>query len=265
MIDKELDFKLRKKFSPEGSKLRDHQKYLVKMLCDFNTICLENNIKYWLAWGTCLGAVRHGGFIPWDDDVDVAMMYDDYKRFEKIFKENDCYALQSYKTDKYYTMTYSKFRDKHSRIKEHGQDNRYKYHGVYIDIFVLRRNPKFLGRVYNIFCHKLLFWGGTMKSGSLNNTVFSILRGLLFITIKFSHAICSIIPNRPLIFELGSGDQDKVHNKKDFSKLILADFEGYQFPIPSGYDHYLTSLYGNYMELPNLNSINPHVEDVEFF
>lgn len=78
MIDPKLQAELRAKFNPDGSKLRNYQLYLLQMLKDFDTICNELGVKYWLSSGTLIGAARHGGFIPWDDDIDVEMTKDDY-------------------------------------------------------------------------------------------------------------------------------------------------------------------------------------------
>ena len=161
MIDAELQKELRMRFNPEGSILRIHQLIMLDLLKHFDAICKEHNIKYWLSSGTCLGAVRHGGFIPWDDDLDVEMLRDDYMKFEKVFKETDDYVLQTYKNDPYYVVPFAKLRNKKTEIAEHGQDLRYKYKGVYIDIFVLEKIPHSVANFYNkvswtVFKHMLV-------------------------------------------------------------------------------------------------------------
>lgn len=83
MIDIELQKKLRAEYNPDGSLLRRQQMRMLEILLHIDKICKENNIPYWLSSGTLLGAVRHEGFIPWDDDVDIEMMREDYLRFEK--------------------------------------------------------------------------------------------------------------------------------------------------------------------------------------
>ena len=76
-------------YNPEGSLLRTDQKELVKMLKVFAKICEENNIRWWLCSGTLLGAARHKGFVPWDDDVDVSMLKQDYRKLEKVLAKMD--------------------------------------------------------------------------------------------------------------------------------------------------------------------------------
>ena len=113
LTDKE-NMELRNKFCPEGSKLRESQMELFKMLLVLADICKEHKIQWWLSSGTLLGAARHQGFIPWDDDVDIVMMKEDYKRLEKVLMEmqSDEYVLQSLKTDVEYINVFAKFRRK---------------------------------------------------------------------------------------------------------------------------------------------------------
>ena len=92
-VSKSLNEELRERYNPEGSILRKQQLRMLDILLHIDKICNEHNIPYWLSSGTLLGAVRHGGFIPWDDDVDIEMLREDYLRFEKIFKEDDDYVL----------------------------------------------------------------------------------------------------------------------------------------------------------------------------
>lgn len=86
MIDFKTQEALRAKFNPDGSNLRKMQLRMLDMLKYIDKICREHNIKYWLSSGTCLGAVRHGGFIPWDDDCDIELLRKDYKKLIKIRK-----------------------------------------------------------------------------------------------------------------------------------------------------------------------------------
>lgn len=137
-LDTATNQALRERFNPEGSQLRAVQMRMLGMLKQLDSLCREHNIKWWLSSGSCLGAMRHGGFIPWDDDLDIEMEYPDYKRLIRLLRQGAIpgFALQDRKSDPEYMLTFPKWRDLHSRIEEQSvQDRRWKFQGVYIDIF----------------------------------------------------------------------------------------------------------------------------------
>ena len=100
---------LRQRFNPEGSVLRQHQLRMLELLKVIDCICKKHDIPYWLSSGTLIGAARHKGFIPWDDDLDIEMMREDYLRLIKILPEElpDNLALQTHETDPNYIFLFS--------------------------------------------------------------------------------------------------------------------------------------------------------------
>ena len=91
----------------ELRKLQLVQLDILNVIDDF---CVKNNIKYSIAYGTILGAVRHGGFIPWDDDLDICMLREDYDKFIELWKDSDEYILQNHNTDRDFTQSFTKIR-----------------------------------------------------------------------------------------------------------------------------------------------------------
>ena len=101
MISQVQHESLRAKYSPEGSLLRRQQERMLEILCEIDRICKKHGIRYWLSSGTLIGAARHGGFIPWDDDLDIEMMREDYDRLMMVFPGElpATMALQTHDTD----------------------------------------------------------------------------------------------------------------------------------------------------------------------
>ena len=85
------------RFNPEGSVLRLHQMKMLRILEFVDRVCRKHGIRYWLSSGTLLGAVRHGGFIPWDDDLDIEMLYRDYKRLMEVYANVNCPLIWCFK------------------------------------------------------------------------------------------------------------------------------------------------------------------------
>ena len=127
-----------------NTKLRQLQHCEIDILDEFVRLCKKHELKYWLIAGTLLGAVRHKGFIPWDDDIDVAMPREDYDRFFEICKEelDPRYFYQTSETDEHYFLTYAKLRKKDTEVyEERFRDSKF-YKGVFIDIFPLDFSPQ---------------------------------------------------------------------------------------------------------------------------
>lgn len=262
MIDSKLQAELRAKFNPDGSKLRKMQLRMLEMLKYIDKICRENNIKYWLSSGTCLGAVRHGGFIPWDDDVDIEMELDDYIRLIDILKKslNPQYIFQDFSTDNEYVFPYGKLRDLNTKIKEnYYADNWNRYNGVFIDIFIMQPS-------HSILIHKIasfIWWHSVILSAKIKNKF--IRKSIHLFSRKFCNSL--VFPFLKLIDNWGNNNQIFRHTygvsfhspryRSDFNETINLSFEGINLPVPSNYHHYLSSMFGNYMRLPK--NISTHM------
>lgn len=270
MIDLSIQKELNRRFNPDGSLLRKHQMRMLEMLKYIDEICNVHGIQYWLSSGTLIGAIRHEGFIPWDDDLDIEMTKEDFKKFVKIISEdkNSGYVLQTHKTDFNYFAPYAKLRDLHSKIKEDNtNDSHYKYNGVYIDVFIMV--PSSSSKINDIsdkFQFFLLYKPNTfIKNGFLRkvyfSTVFFILNSLVYPAMEI---LSSFGAKDQLRHVPGSGFV-KPRNKNDIFPLIKVPFEDGMFSAPRNYDNYLRQIYGNYMALPDIDKIKVHTTNVEIF
>lgn len=255
---------LRNKYNPEGSLLRNHQLRMLDILKEFDRVCKEHNLKYWLTYGTCLGAVRHKGFIPWDDDLDVAMLREDFLKFVKIYKENDRYVLQTNINDPYYTFSFAKLRDKYSFIKEHGHDNNYKYRGIFIDIFFIEPSYLSISKFFSNKTLQIVWLGGGGNHRILRKYLFFAKKYYLLFQISIVRLL--LRPFKSKTWRIGYGalfySERKLENIFPLKEL---EFEGNYFYGPCNTDAYLKALYGDYMTLPNSDKLELHTTYTEIF
>ncbi len=137
--------------------LKQLQRVELEMLVELDRICRKYHIQYSLDGGTLLGAVRHKGFIPWDDDIDVIMLRTEYFKFRKACKHDlDCerFFLQDYRSDPGYRWGYAKLRRNHTELMREGQERLGQHSGIFIDIFVADNVPDqfFSRRVHHLLC-----------------------------------------------------------------------------------------------------------------
>ncbi len=259
---------LRKKYNPEGSALRRDQKELLEMLLFVAEICREHNIEWWLSSGTLLGAARHEGFIPWDDDVDIVLLRKDYRRLERILStlQSDEYVFHTMRSDVEYVNTFGKFRKREGSIKARSRRyNYYKWRGVGLDIFAIEKTSYIAARaasvIYNNIQHLTSYirWGWVRKP-----------------LIRFIELLCLGLIN-PLLrllglinfsgeyhYTLGTGWARHTFFMKDTLPLTTVRFEGVELPVPKDIDAYLTRVYGAWRELPSDEQIKCSIHCREY-
>lgn len=271
MIDNAEQERLRGRFNPDGSLLRRHQQRMLEMLRYIDAICKKYDIEYWLSSGTLIGAVRHGGYIPWDDDVDIEMLRKDYKKFVKVMAieaSNARYILQTHDTDPNYFAPYGKLRDLHSYIKEENTiDLYYKYKGCYIDVFVLEPSSSFfLSRLGSTILGVLLYRANSLlKNEALRRVYYAFTYPLVYnIVFPILRLLSKCGTKGRMRLALGSFFF-RSRDKADIFPLQVQRFEDYFFPVPREYDNYLRKIYGDYMKLPNLDKLRKHTNNTEVY
>jgi lipopolysaccharide cholinephosphotransferase len=260
--------------------LRKVQLLQLKILKEAHRVCEKHHIKYFLSDGTLIGAVRHRGFIPWDDDIDIGMLRDEYEKFCSICKTelSDEYFLQTMETDPGFVGLYAKLLLGNTVWIEQVDKNCDKQFGVNIDIFpydvisknkikqffqnklfvllklILRERKKYMVEV-PVGIHKQIIY--TISRKILNILNDNQLKYLLYKTIV-KH--CRNNTRKEcLVTKFGGNYYRNKNRKSSFEKLISVQFEDAFFPIPAEYDSILINLYGDYMTLPpESKRVNAH-------
>ena len=255
-----LDKDLNSRYNPEGSDLRNLQLRMLEVMKVIDRICRKHNIKYWLSSGTLLGAVRHGGFIPWDDDLDIEMKREDFIRFCEIVSDElpDNLIFHTSQNDPKYVYLYAKVRDLNSYVKEKCPVNQsFKYQGAFVDIFPMEYSPltlcKIAAKLYNRLCYNLVLCTG---GRFMLYTIFR--RALLDLVFPLFRVFAKLSPKRKLCHTYGVSFYDSF-DPNDIFPLVEIDFEGERFFAPKNPHAYLTNMYGDYMQIPD--EIEIHIEN----
>ena len=274
------------KFPNLDVEIREAQRVQLGILLDFDRFCKKHKISYQLFSGTLIGAIRHNGFIPWDDDVDVCMLRDEYEKFLKLSESelDEKYFVQNFYTDKNFQSQYSKIRLNNTRYVEYMVQDVDMHHGVFIDVFPYDnvKPNTLMGKLQRVTLHRLKKINycrvkrvnNSKKSSSsrfINNLTYYILKLVPKRSMDNWIKKISIMFNgedTEYVGELGISTRKDMYDKFNLKKEVFYNtiewkFEGHCFPVPRDYDYVLTKNYGDYMSFPPLEEQQPHHGIVE--
>ncbi len=241
------------------------------ILKNFMDVCRQLNLPYYAIGGTLLGAVRHHGYIPWDDDIDVAMPRDSYETFlanaQSLLHKD--HFLQTFETDPEYRLSYAKIRHNQTAFIEKASKHMNIHHGIYIDIFPLDGYPstRFEQAIYrlkmDVYNFRLLaeFSGDSSSKAKLAMVLAKLCIPSWRHALHRKEKLLKRYPYRSSeqvgIFCYTSHNIKSI-NQDIFRQYTLFPFEQLQIPVPDGYDAYLRNLSGDYWQLPPENKRQPH-------
>lgn len=246
------------------------------LLCEFDSICKKHGLRYCLAAGSLLGVVRHGGFIPWDDDIDLYMLRDDYDRLTGLGDEfKHPYFLQTTYSEKKLFRTHAQLRNSETTGYIDSDGDLPINKGVFIDIFPLdgvcpdpvgdaeqkKKNNAYL-RILKKFNRTMREQANIGVMGSVKKTIkkcfFAVVRkealfrGFENNLKKYSTPDAVMWGNRTLVFDCPKSRRPIA----DWHELTTGKFEFLDVPIPKNYDEILRQQYGDYMQIPDKGNRN---------
>lgn len=224
----------------------EKHKILLEIMLDIDRFCRENNVLYTISAGTMLGAVRHGGFIPWDDDADLFMLREDFDRFLKIYRSDRFHLLHKTDSkDEYMASGFIKISDPETFVDSRRTRSKF---GVSVDIFPLDAvpvNPK----EQREFMHKVMSAHNRLHHRQLRDIV-SIIKSYRHSTQWWWDRVYQLThsgryDDSPMVAQvIGTDNYRTILDKKCFDNLIDYDFEGHKFLGIANAHEYLTMLYG---------------------
>lgn len=247
------------------------------LLMQFDRVCKKHGLKYFLIGGSLLGAIRHHGIIPWDDDIDVGMMREDYDKLLQLESEFiNPYFLQTPYTDPQYAYSYARIRNSRTTaitpmFKFQGFNN-----GIYLDIFPyenwvddnkgeeLFHKIKSLSYENSTYMRltnpelddknkqRVLNWGGRDHI-----EVYEEIQ-------KLSKKFKDVITERVVKVAFAGDYKNELYYRADLEELEYAEFEGFIAPIPKGFDRMLTIFFGDYWKLPPIEKRNSGHSEIFF-
>lgn len=242
--------------------LHKTQKCELEIMKDLHIFLTENNLKYSLCYGTALGAVRHKGFIPWDDDIDIVMPREDYDKFIELWKDTDKYILVNKDTNTDFTQNFTKIKNRNTIFLQKEDVGRNYHKGIFVDVFPADRIPNGYLRRKVFYANCLINLLFTRNHNSKSNFFVRFVESILLNIFSEQTKLKILYKSRKYLTKFNStkefdyiflGDLRScslIHPANIFDDLVLNDFEDTKFYIFKQSDKLLKTVYGNYMEFP---------------
>lgn len=227
-------------------------------------VCLEHNLRYSLAYGTLIGAVRHGGFIPWDDDIDIVMPREDYEKLVSIWNEAAPagYIMQNVQNSPDYTNNFAKIRKDHTTFLQDEAEREKKYHkGVFVDIFpgdrvasgIISNKLQYVACAVNLLYSRGYTSGSSGVVGAVERILLGLPKGVWpALRNAAERFICRWNGREDLMwFFSGTISDAKKHYAANlFENMGTITFCGKEYACVADPDGFLRADYGDYMQLP---------------
>lgn len=264
--------------------LRQLQNIELEILKELDRVCKKHGITYHLFGGTLIGAIRHKGFIPWDDDIDICMRREDYNKFIEICSKDlkSTYFLQNYKTDPNFFHSFVRIRKNGTKVIQRQYKGIDMHHGVFIDVFPFDNIPDSVSArkvQYSLMRTNRIIKNFKIKKKSSQKSMKANIKNLISLVVKpipikyfnsFETYLSTYYNNKITTSSTLMVEAIQINHKRctieneKFYETEEHEFEGQMFVGPRHYDEVLSNMYGDYMALPKESDRQPHHNIVEF-
>lgn len=262
MVNDKMEFVTTPEYGVED--VKKVQEVLLIMADHVHHILESHNIKYFVTFGTLLGAVRHEGFVPWDDDIDLFLFEEEYDyALECLRKELPSWMIVHDKTvDPIYWPYWSRLRDLNSeaRASLSPDSNNYKYRGINLDLYKLKRTKKSQAEL-ELLKENLAFWNRKHSVGLVKDEVFQVkTEEIRYKIANFKSTVDSTDDEDVYYFVILT----KIIEMNKIFPLKKYKFEGREYWGPNNAHALLTQAYGDYMKIPELEKRKTHYSKIEY-
>ena len=260
------------KYNPEGSPLRQWQMRMLEIVKAIDTVCRRHKIKYWLDFGTLLGAVRHKGFIPWDDDLDVSVFKEDYHKLLFLLEKElpPQFSVMWPGNNKNFPFNFAKVVDSKSYMIPDKDEwpSRAGLTGLWVDIFpMIHGNRPIRKMVEPLYgrCYRRIH---NYEVNTKNKVLAYMLYPLALCLMGFGK-VCGMFISRDKYVNtygtVGDPTQFVTRHRNWVGTTVDIEFEKTMLPVPQNYEAMLTAMYGDYMKIPPEDKRKVHIGKIEVY
>lgn len=259
-------------YNAPGTPLRAAQLRMLEILKEIDKICKKHNITYWLDGGTMLGCARHKGFIPWDDDLDIAVFEEDYECLLHILQQElpSQYRVEWPGNNKNFAFNFAKVVDSKSFVAQ-AEDTwtpRAGITGLWVDIFPMIHGNRPIRKMVEPLYGRCFRQSRNLEGIKYKKMLAYMLYPIAYLFLGIAKIACLFISKDKYVNSYGTGRVNAQYSTRHRSWVeptIDMQFEDGMFPMPHNYDAYLTALYGNYMAIPPVEKRIVHLGEIQVY
>lgn len=259
-------------YNAPGTQLRAAQLRMLEILNEIDKICKKYNITYWLDGGTLLGCVRHKGFIPWDDDLDIAVYEEDYERLLAILQKElpEQYRVEWPGNNKNFSFNIAKVVDSKSYVEQTADTwtPRAGITGLWVDIFPMIHGNRPIRKMVEPLYGRCFRHSRNLEGIWYKRVLAYMLYPLAILLVGLAKIACLFISKDKFVNRYGTGSAKAQHSTRHRSWVVPTidmQFENGVYPVPFNYDAYLTTIYGDYMKIPSAENRIVHLGEIKVF